>query len=251
MANWLSAGIQWLWSHWSLWTHAGCEAGSQPVPPLGGFSPGSGLGRCGPPTVWSYSWGGGGEPPRDERRVHGWLSEHLFLKVKKHWSRRKSVFGLAGCFGEESKWNIIGETYSFTGFTGECQHMAHWGTWNQSHVMHPSATHFLRLCCLPFQTSRTTFFKMQRPKCFSPSVWRSPWGGPTFLRFSRYAWTGAQISCCSWATMTERAVCTQRAGLSPLPLCSQASSRFCSGSKRINMGRDALQITQVQRICYE
>lgn len=37
----------------------------------------------------------------------------------------------------------------------------------------------------------------------------------------------------------------------PSPLRSRASSRVCSRAQRIDMERDALHITWVQRVCYE
>lgn len=42
------------------------------------------------------------------------------------------------------------------------------------------------LCCSVFQTSRITFSETQRLRCFSLSVWKSPWKGHTFLRSLRY-----------------------------------------------------------------
>lgn len=138
---------------------------------------------------WDYSWG-------------VWRGQSslcsFFPNAKKHWPRRDSVFGLA-VFRRK-----VTDKYNRWGFCSQVNvsrgsHAPDQGQPGADGTVHPGrralldGVHWWTVCCSLFQMSRATFSETPRPRCFSPSVWRSPWGGHACLRSLRYAWEGSQI----------------------------------------------------------
>lgn len=105
---------------------------------------GSVLGRCGPPTSVKLQLGVGSRPGGERRSTAFGTFVPKKLRNPGPGGRVSLAWLFSGGKGTEI-WS--GETYSFTGFSR--------GAWSRSHMLYPSPGP-LRLCCLPFQTSRTT-----------------------------------------------------------------------------------------------